>query len=269
MITGPSKIETIANESVDIGIYQKEWLGMLGHARKAPKTVSIWTCVTHHYKYYIDLMDKTLSRDERERAARFRRQEDRDRYVLSRLVIRKICADWFAVPASELDFGVTALGRPFLKQAGHLREPQIDFNLSHSGDCTIVAWSPGQRVGVDIERRVTSEALNFTLLAEKAFSPHERGMLARIEPHQLALTFYKIWARKEALLKAEGCGLSAPMSSFSVVTKHDREFNWAKEIVYGSPGSAWTVVELATTRGYVAALATRPRVQHFQYPTFQ
>jgi 4'-phosphopantetheinyl transferase len=249
-----------------IGGYRKEWFEMLGHARQAPESISVWTCCNHHYARYIDQMGQTLSEDEQARAVRFHRRADYDRYVLGRFVLRNIWADWFAVSVAELDFGITAAGRPFLQRAGRLAAPAVDFNLSHSGDATIVAWSPSQRVGVDTEHRISNDARHLTRLAEKTFSPQERLVLAGVKPQHLADTFYKIWVRKEALLKAEGCGLSGALASFSVAVQRDREINWSEDVVYGSASSIWTIVELTVAAGHVAALAKRPGVRHYQYP---
>ena len=89
-------------------------------------------------------------------------------------------------------------GRPTLRHAGGL-----DCSLSRSGDRVVVAVTRGARIGVDVERVVTLTGLD--RLVTQVLAPAELRSW-RGGPDPLG-GFYSYWTRKEAILKAAGCGL--------------------------------------------------------------
>ena len=56
-----------------------------------------------------------LQKDEKERASRFRFKEDRERYVISRSILRKILGNYLNQDPEEVALGYTRYERPFLK----------------------------------------------------------------------------------------------------------------------------------------------------------
>jgi 4'-phosphopantetheinyl transferase len=139
-----------------------------------------------------------LDSGERARADRFLRREDRCRFVESHAAMRRILADLTGGSAADLPLTVTEDGKPVLA-ASPLR-----FNLSHSGDHAVLAASFDAEVGVDVE---TSAAADSDGIADLVMSAAEkRSYLAR-PPERRADAFLRLWTRKEAVLKAVGCGL--------------------------------------------------------------
>lgn len=99
-------------------------------------------------------------------------------------------------------------GKPFLSG----RAGQIYFNLSHSGDYVVCAFSDSE-VGVDIER-IGSERMG---VARRFFHPDEIRSLENAEEVERREMFFKYWSVKESFLKYKGTGLRCPLSSFAVV----------------------------------------------------
>ena len=66
------------------------------------------------------------------------------------------------------------------------------------------------------------------------------------------------WAAKEAVLKAEGCGLGAPLQAFSVVRRGSDGDEWIDEMRYPGSGKIWQLVDLPCADGHAAALAMPP-----------
>ena len=94
----------------------------------------------------------------------------------------------------------TELGKPYLPA-----HPEVHFNLSHSGHWAVCAISRDP-VGVDVELpRCTAK------IAHRFFQPEELDGLELV-PDQLN----RLWAAKEAFVKALGGGLTIPLNSFSV-----------------------------------------------------
>lgn len=83
------------------------------------------------------------------------------------------------------------------------------FNLSHSGDLTVLALSD-RPVGCDIESHQRSIP-GRDALAERLFHPRELELLslARTSPQKADSCFFRLWTAREAYLKACGTGFAA------------------------------------------------------------
>ncbi|APC96920.1 4'-phosphopantetheinyl transferase family protein [Francisella frigiditurris] len=118
----------------------------------------------------------------------------------------KLCSLWFrydslssklSLSPKNLEFDIETSQRPTLKNAN------LDFNISHSGDWLVGAIS-SSRVGVDIEkinsnRDVKSIAKNFYSLEENSLLENDSN--SYIE------NFYKLWTIKEASAKYFGVSI--------------------------------------------------------------
>lgn len=76
------------------------------------------------------------------------------------------------------------------------------FNLSHSGDDIALLMSDEGEVGCDIE--VIRPRKNWQALANAVFSMTEHDELEREKSEDKLSAFWKIWTRKEAILKQKG-----------------------------------------------------------------
>ncbi len=146
----------------------------------------------------------TLSPDERERAARLVRPRDRERFIVSHAALRSVLACYYGDPPAQYRFGRGSHGKPFLMPpAGR---PAVEFNLSHSGDLALVAVTRGRAVGVDVEQ--ARPDLDFKSMGRMVFSATERVLLESSPDEEQRTTFFEMWTRKEAYLKAIGRGFS-------------------------------------------------------------
>jgi 4'-phosphopantetheinyl transferase len=166
--------------------------------------------------YHLDLDDPridalaladSLSPDERVRAARFRLELHRRRFIIGRGVLRALLARITCRRPADLLIIDEANRKPAI--AGGPA-----FNLSHSERHLLIGVASNGRLGVDVEvKRSVPDALD---LAQRFFSPQEVAALAEVPPQQVSAAFLRLWTRKEALLKATGLGLSIPLDRFSV-----------------------------------------------------
>jgi 4'-phosphopantetheinyl transferase len=137
----------------------------------------------------------------RARAARFAREVDRRRYLVSQALLRQALGD-----AARDAWVEGAHGKPALvRGAPH-------FNLSRREGWAAIAVSATHEVGVDIETlRSIDDAAE---LAALHFSPRERAaVLGAVGPSR-DRAFLQVWTRKEACMKATGLGLFLPPLSF-------------------------------------------------------
>ena len=86
------------------------------------------------------------TKDERDRASRFRRAEDGERYLAAHGALRLLLGHYLTCDPLALHFAVSTNGKPFLENQ------QLQFNLSHSGDFALIAVAWSRQVGVDIEQ---------------------------------------------------------------------------------------------------------------------
>jgi len=99
-----------------------------------------------------------------------------------------------------------AHGKPYLEDIA------FHFSLSHSGTYAVCAFSDAP-IGVDLQQ--VKEAM--PRLTSRILTDAERDYLESLPEGERNLAFYRIWARKESLLKWDGRGLRLPMERFSLI----------------------------------------------------
>lgn len=148
-----------------------------------------------------------VSREERERARRFRFVEDAVRHLLGRALIRRLLAQATGEEAAQVEIECNAYGKPFCSDAG------VEFNVSHAGCWVVLAATRGHAVGVDVE--AIKQHTDWVNLAEM-LHPDESHDIAALAASQQQAAFFRCWSRKEAVIKAIGTGLSTPLTAFRV-----------------------------------------------------
>ncbi len=187
-----------------------------------------------------------LSEDERARAARFHFESDRHRFIAGRAALRRILAAYLDRAPADLVFALGHHGKPALENLG------LDFNLSHSGGCGLIAVTRGRRVGVDVERIRTDFACEE--IARRFFAPAEVDALAASAPHEYATAFFRCWTRKEAYVKARGDGLTLALDRFEVTLEAAATRALASCLDDPSESSRWSLREIVPGPGYLGAL---------------
>jgi 4'-phosphopantetheinyl transferase len=80
---------------------------------------------------------------------------------------------------------------------------ELAFNVSHSGDLALYAFTSGRAVGVDVEL-IGRRRPDVLALAERAFGQEEAARLGRIAASMREHEFLRSWVRHEAALKCRG-----------------------------------------------------------------
>ncbi|MGN6374500.1 MAG: 4'-phosphopantetheinyl transferase family protein [Sphingomonas sp.] len=148
-----------------------------------------------------------LDADEQARAARFRFERDRRRFVVRRGRRRELLGQCVGAAPHELRFAADAFGKP------RLLGNELRFSSSHSGEHWAVA-AGGVDLGLDFER--IEPAIDHRGLAAALFAPAEQAALNSLTGTAAVRGFFDCWARKEAFVKAIGLGLSHPLDAFEV-----------------------------------------------------
>ena len=192
---------------------------------------------------------KLLSPDEVTRASRFHFEKDSRKFTIARGALRSILACYAQMPARELRFICSQHGKPSLTDVGG----DLRFNVSHSGDLAMIAFTQGQNIGVDVE--AMREDVETDKLAERFFSARERAAIRALPPVRRIAAFYRCWTCKEAFLKGQGVGLFRSLASFDVEVDPNAPAGLLSTRPDVQESSRWFLHDIQTAPGYAAALA--------------
>lgn len=217
----------------------------------APDVVHVWKASLDPSADELARCENRLSVDERARAARFHFERDRRRYVAARGALRQRLSAYLARPADEIVFAYGERGKPSL--AGNDTGSQLAFNVAHSHELALMAFTLDRELGVDLEFvRGMPDAMP---IARRHFTPAEAALLAA-DTAKIDERFFWLWTRKEAVIKGVGAGLATPLDEFDVSSgAHVLEAKWHVVRVPSQPDPPWAVCDLAIDAGYRAALA--------------
>ena len=192
----------------------------------------------------------TLSFEERRRAERFRFENLRRSYTLSRGGLRILLGLYLGCPPNEIELTCGPKGKPALRNSSRIR-----FNASHSGEMALYAFTVGCELGVDVEQlRKLDDPES---IAARFFSTAEAAELRSLKPDDRGSAFFRCWTRKEAYVKAIGDGLAIPLNRFQVTLLPGipaRVVQIASEMGIAAD---WTLDHLELAPGYLGALAYR------------
>jgi 4'-phosphopantetheinyl transferase len=201
-----------------------------------------------------DSLAALLSDDERTRAAQFVFDQDRRRFVRSRAALRTVLGQRLGIAPSSLVFAYGPQGKPELD--AHHAASREHFNLAHSGDWALVALARDRRVGVDVEQ--VRPGLAETNIAQRHFAAREVAALRNLPPEMQDEAFFRCWTRKEAYLKALGCGLSLALDAFTVsLAPGEPEILSSRDDP--EVQKHWRLIELHPAAGYIGSVALEAR----------
>ncbi len=183
---------------------------------------------------------------ERERAARFHFLADYERYVAARAALRLQLGAFLGCDPKSLSFQYTSYDKPILERCG------IEFNLSHSGDWVLFAFTRSGEIGVDIEK--IRPIPDMRDVAKVNFAASEFALWEATHDADRVAAFYRCWTRKESFIKAIGEGLSCPLDSFEVSFGLHQPARLTSVEGDESLAAHWWMADLPGFLGYAAAV---------------
>lgn len=161
-------------------------------------SVYVWDDIEHVSPSEVEECLRRLPQWRREQAEKYRFLTGRRDCALSYLLLCQALEKEHGITAQPT-FVFTEHGKPMLKE-----HPDIHFNISHCAKAVacIVGDSP---VGIDVEstgRRISPSLVRYTMNEAE-----QQEILAS------PLAFYRLWTRKEALVKMLGTGLNDDIPS--------------------------------------------------------
>jgi 4'-phosphopantetheinyl transferase len=254
------------------------------------RQIHVWRAELNLPKAAIAELKSLLSFDEIARADRLKIPQRCDRFIAGRGILRQILGQYLNQPPGKLQFKYGDRGKPYvasnfehlsiehlsIKEKAPVRSTQsanhlihlgqaIYFNLAHSHDLALYAFTRVHGIGIDLEK--IRPMPNADRLAQRFFTTTEHKVMQSLTAADQQEAFFKAWTRKEAYLKAVGVGIGQLKQV---------ELNILPQLpaqvlsIAGDRQAAqrWHLADLAIDPGFAAALAieaTELEVQYFNF----
>jgi 4'-phosphopantetheinyl transferase len=194
-----------------------------------------------------------LSDAERQRASRFVFDRDRRRFTVARARLRRLLSARLCVRPESVELVYGAHGKPALARG--CTAPDLRFNVSHSEDVAVYAFSQGREIGIDVES--VRAIRDIEEIAARFFSRRENEAYLALDSRDRPLGFFNCWTRKEAFIKALGDGLSHPLDRFDVSLAPGEPAKILR--VDSTPGDhcGWTLHSFLPGPGLIGAIVVR------------
>ena len=225
-----------------------------GPMRLAPSDIHCWL-----FGLDGDADDQHLDEDEKARAARFKFDRDRRRFIAGHDAVRRILARYADEAPVALAFTISEQGRPAFADGA------VNFNYSRSEGWGLLGVSKSAILGVDIEAvRMTDDLPD---VARRNFSETEIRALSSLAGGSWSEGFFACWTRKEAVVKAAGEGLLMPLQSFDVTLAPGAPAAILRAEGQAVVAAGWTLSAFRPLQGFHAAVAAdlaAPKLQLFR-----
>lgn len=220
--------------------------------------VHVWSALAEK----ADIFQEILSADEEERAERLRTTPARNSFVTGRGMVRLVAGFYCQRDPAAIRFQFGPHGKPALDPMFE----DIRFNIAHSDGIVLCAFARGCDVGVDLE--AVRERRNLLDVAIRFFSSREAAFLGSLPAAEFTAAFYRIWARKEAILKATGRGIGGGLRFEVPVAAGSSEYH---ELATNSLAKerCWSLIDLKVADDFYAAVAVEGRgfkLRQFVWP---
>ncbi len=227
--------------------------------------IHVWRASLDQPAAYVGQLRQTLSPDERSRAERFQFERDRRRFIVGRGVLRAILGYYLSLDPGRLQFRYGPRGKPCLSE--ELGGDTLQFNLAHSHELALYAFTAGREIGIDLE--YIRPIPDIEQIAARFFSASENATWRILPANQKQEAFFNCWTRKEAYLKATGNGLAQPLDQFDVSLAPGEPVRLLRVRGASEEVSRWSLAALTPAPGYVAAVAIEGHDWHLSCWQYQ
>ena len=205
----------------------------------ANTAIDVWLIDVNSNEALLHQFELLLAANELARATKYSQKADRARFITTAATLRVLLGRYLNTAAGHINIARDANNKPYLPAF-----PQLHFNIAHSGQYILMAFS-GSAVGVDLEE--VKSLQNFKDVMQDQFS-NEESIFVNRSNNPLS-SFYKLWTRKEALLKASGNGV---LTNFATIPSLDGKHPTLPTLTNNN----WWVSSFVVNDEYYAAIAS-------------
>lgn len=223
--------------------------------------IDVWSVNINNYTNKLFDYWELLSSSEKEKADRFRFEKDKNCYVIARGLLRILLSRYLNIKSQKINFRYAEKGKPYLEHPSNIK-----FNLSHSKNCIVLAFTKNIELGIDVE--YAKNNLEILQVAESFFSKQEIKALKSIQSIYRLSAFYNCWTRKEAFIKATGDGLSFPLNQFTVSLESSESAELVETRWDNKEKDLWSLETFTPQKDYIGAVASRNKIKGINYYKF-
>jgi 4'-phosphopantetheinyl transferase len=176
-----------------------------------------------------------------------------------RFYLRLLLGGYLGLPGKSVQVNRKQRGKPVLDASVH--DSRIHFSMAKSEDRLLIGFSTSGHIGVDLEPagRRAHDALG---VAQRYFSPAEARALEAMPTANIDTAFLRVWACKEAVVKASGLGIANQFARFTV------ESDIARPVALldfeGEDARDWMLALVRPDSDFLGAVAIRGEVTAIQ-----
>jgi 4'-phosphopantetheinyl transferase len=214
--------------------------------------IHVWTARLVDDRQVAAALLPLLSQEEGARAAQLSFERDRVRFIQAHGRVRQILSNYSETDAATLTFARNRDGKPYLVPQANC--PDLQFSVSHSSDCCMLAVRLDHPIGIDVEKvRDLPRAID---IARYYFTPAESRALAALQETLWRDAFFALWTHKEAIVKGLGLPLEANLDRVEFDLDPVGGLRLLASDGNQSLAQRWSVLRLNPAPGYVAAVAS-------------
>jgi 4'-phosphopantetheinyl transferase len=203
--------------------------------------IHVWLINITKCLFEYRFISSILSKDELSHVNNFKHKKDKISFLSRRYALRKILSLYLDADPKKISFNVNENQKPFIEVS--INNGKFSFNLSHSDSLAVLAVCRDNNVGVDVEKINAFVSIDGF---EKLFFSDKEILSVNVDGRFKVNEFYKVWTRKEALLKAVGVGLN--YNDLRAVCTVNDEYVWGG-------GNNYRMESVEVAKGYFCSIA--------------
>ena len=176
-----------------------------------------------------------------------------------RFYLRLLLGAYLGLPGKSVQINRKNRGKPALDTTVH--DTELHFSMAKSEDKLLIGFSTSSPIGVDLEpaRRRARDAMG---VARRYFTPAEADALVLTARADRDAAFLRVWACKEAVVKASGQGIANQFCRFTV----DADLSNPAAVLdfEGEDADNWSLALVRPGDDFLGAVAIQDTVTTFR-----
>lgn len=195
-----------------------------------------------------------LNQNEKRRAENILIEKNRKMFIKCRSILKLLLSNLVGIKTDNLEIYEGVNGKPYLNQK------DVFFNVSHSGDCFVIAITHLGPIGIDVEQK--NRIMDCSKIKSFLFSESELKLFDCLEQESKQEAMINAWTRKESFFKALGSGLTSPLKELEVNFVSGSEPSIQK-IGWGNDEKEnWKMISLDINEEYIGVISVQTRVEN-------
>jgi len=229
-----------------------QWLTTVPDTFNTRDNIHVWRVKISEGIKFLNDFPSILNIGEKEKAASYKNERDKNRSIISRGVLRMLIGKYINLAPKKIEFEKALDHKPFV---GNTAGVDLHYNVSHSGDWILIAVAENA-IGIDIEE--VDRNFDYREILTACFSDAESNYIHQsLQPQE---SFYTLWTRKEALIKATAKGLD---DEILLIPCMDGDHEVNADLIHSTVN--WEVRSFQPEESYVAGIAHQPLGQEIVF----